>query len=129
MIKIKKYKHSKELMILLAPYALNKEVHKELGYPIFSSINHTWYLLFKDEILIGFCSAINKKNNISFNHDFIDKNFRGKGYYKKLFNERYNDYKNEYIKVVATNKSKNIFINNNFKILKTTKNYTWLCNR
>lgn len=129
MIKIKKYKHSQELMALLAPYALNKEVHKELGYPIFSSLNHTWYILFEDEQAIGFCSAINKKNHISFSHDFVHKNHRNKGYYKKLFNERYNDYKNECIKVVATNKSKDIFIKNNFKTLKTTKNYTWLCNR
>lgn len=126
MIEIIKREHSIKLMRDISHIALNKDVYKELGYPIFSDYNHTWYLLYIKDDLIGFCSSISKKNHISFSHDYILKEFRGKGYYNCLFKYRLLDTKKQIIKSVATQKSINTFKRFGFNITKKTKNYTFV---
>jgi hypothetical protein len=126
MIEIIKHEHSNDLLKEIALIALDKNVYKELGYPIFSDKNHTWYLLYLDNILTGFCASVFKGKHYSFNHDYILKKYRGMGYYKVLFNKRMQDYKNSYIKAAATKDSLNTFLRFGFKIIRETKNYTFL---
>lgn len=126
MIEIKKYKHCDSLLKEISLIALDKNVYKELGYPIFSDKNHTWYLLYLDNILIGFCAAIFKGNHYSFNHGYILNDYRGRGYYKALFKKRMEEHKGFYIKAAATKSSLNTFLIFGFKIIRETKNYTFL---
>lgn len=126
MIEIIKREHSIKLMSDISAIALNKDVYKELGYPIFSDVNHTWYLAYVDNYLIGFCSAVSKKNHVSFSHDYILKEYRGKGIYNDLFKFRLLDTKSDLIKSVATNKSISTFKRFGFEVLKSTKNYTFI---
>lgn len=126
MIEIVKIQHSKELLCELSSLCFNKLVYKELGYPIFSDVNHKWFLAYKNEKLIGFCAAIELKNKVKFCHDYIELNEREKGYYKILFSERFNNYKGKNIEAVCTHKSINTFKNFGFTETKKTKNYTFV---
>jgi hypothetical protein len=126
MIEIKKYNHSELLLSELSKIAFNYKCFKELGYPIFSDINHVWYLIYKNNYLIGFCSAIQTKNNIKFSHDYIIEKERGNKYYDLIFKERLNDYEDKKIISVATNKSVNTFLRYGFQIIKKTKKYNFL---
>lgn len=125
MINIQKHNHSVELMQKISEIALLKEPSKELGYQIYSDINHTWYLAYYNDKLVAFCSAIKKTNHISFSHDYVLLEYRNKGIYNELFKARMNDF-NGGIKSVATDKSLNTFLKYGFKITKKTKNYTFL---
>jgi hypothetical protein len=120
-----KEKHSDYALNLLSKIAFNKNVFKELGYPIYSDEKHTWYFLFYHNKLIGFCASVIKKNYISFNHDYIIPEYRNIGGYNILFTERLIDC-NCKIKAVATEKSINTFLRNKFKLTKKTNNYYFI---
>lgn len=120
-----KENHSEQCLINLSKIAFNKNVFKELGYPIFSDENHVWYFLYHNNKIIGFCSAIIKNKYTSFNHDYIIPEYRNIGGYDIIFNERLKDY-NKNIKAVATKKSINTFLRNGFKIKKQTNNYYFI---
>jgi len=126
MITIDKKEHSIFLMRELGPIVLEKKVYKELGYPIFSDKNHTWYMAYNNGVLIGFCCAIKKKTHISFNHDYVLENYRCLGVYDKLFNARLHDFQSSRIKAVCTEKSISNFLKFGFDITKETKNYTFV---
>src|SRR5690606_34013074 len=87
-IQIKHLNHSEELLIELSKIAFDYNVYKELGYPIYSDKNHLWFLIYKNNKLIGFCASINKKGKITFSHDYIIAEERNKGYYYLMFYER-----------------------------------------
>lgn len=118
--------HSDELLKEISIIALQKEVYIELGYPIFSDINHTWYLAYDDNKLIGFCSSVIKKKYASFNHDYVLSDYRRNKVYNELFKLRLLDVQNILIKAVATKKSINTFIRYDFEIIKVTRNYIFV---
>ena len=126
MIWIKKIDHSREALIELSKICFDKKVYKELGYPVFSDKNHTWYLAYLGQELIGFCASVDKKEYISFNHDYILPSERGNGYYKELFYKRYFDNRSREIRATATNKSLKTFLEFRFDIERKTTNYTFL---
>jgi len=113
----------------IAMASLSKSIRKELGYPISSEPGQLWWVYMNSEnVLIGFCSAIFKDNEVHFCHDYIYPEFRNKGLYDKLFNERI-DCKEIFtfpITAVATPMSLNTYIRYGFEIIKQSKNYTWL---
>jgi GNAT superfamily N-acetyltransferase len=124
-MRIEKIKHSKELLREIALIAFDKSVYEELGYPVYSDFNHTWYLLYDEGILIGFCAVVDKKNYTSFNHDYILPEYRNKGLYDTLFRARIEDISGK-IKAVSTRKSINTFLRYGFEIKRKTKNYTFV---
>ena len=125
-VTIIKKEHSIELMRRISEISLSEEFVKDLKYPVYSTENHSWYLAYKEDKLIGFCSALIQNNTVVFKHDYVLKNERNNGVYSLLFKSRLNDFKGKKIKSTVTNKSVSTFIKHNFKIIKETKNYTFL---
>lgn len=96
-----------------------------MSYPIYSDENHKWYLIYKNEKLIGFCASLNKNNKTTFCHDYIIESERKNGYYHLLFYERFKNTKGE-IKAVCTPKSISTFLEFGFEMEKETKNFTFV---
>lgn len=113
-----------EAIPYIGKFAMDKKVISELTYPITTTDKDKWYIAI-DTKVIGFCSAIIKKDYISFNHDYVKPEYRNKGIYSQLFANRLNDCKG-LLKAVCTPMSKNIFIKNKFIVTKETKNYTFV---
>lgn len=124
-IEIKKFSHCEELLCELSKIAFNYKAFKELTYPVFSDENHTWFLMYKNGILIGFCAMVLKGNKIKFTHDYVLETERNNGYYDLLFKERYSNAKGV-INAVATNKSLSTFLRYGFNIEKKTKNFNFV---
>jgi len=79
----------------IGPYALNREVTKELHDPQYGSIYDepyaTWFILVgKHDETLGFCAMFEKEKEIFFDNCYVPKEHRGKGYGKKLFETRLN---------------------------------------
>jgi len=109
--------------------SLSKLIRNELGYPISSEPGQQWWIYETNEgMLIGFCSMIINKNDVHFCHDYIYPQFRNKRLYNSLFEERM--YMAGMIEcevtAVATKMSLNTYLRFGFKIIKQSKNYTWL---
>jgi GNAT superfamily N-acetyltransferase len=119
-------RHSKESLSRISEIALSKDVYRELGYPIFSDESHVWYMVYIDKKLVGISSIVNKGRYVSFNHAYVLPEYRGNGIYRKMLRERLNDCVCVPIKVVATKKSLNELLKNQFKITKQTTNYYFL---
>ncbi len=100
-------------------------IYRELNYPVLCDKNKVFFLYIEYDTLLGFCAAKQKPNNVSFCNFYVYKDHRKKGVGTALFEYRLKKYKNKYIKATATKHSKNFYIRNNFKIIKTTKNYTF----
>lgn len=113
-----------EAIPYIGKFAMDKKVISELTYPITTTDKDKWYIAIDTEV-IGFCSAIIKKDYISFNHDYVKPEYRNKGIYSQLFANRLNDCSG-LLKAVCTPMSKNIFIKNKFIVIKETKNYTFV---
>lgn len=113
-----------EAIPYIGKFAMDKKVISELTYPITTTNKDKWYIAIDKEV-IGFCSAVIKKDYTSFNHDFIIPEYRNKGIYSQLFANRLKDCKG-LLKAVCTPMSKNIFIKNKFIVIKETKNYTFV---
>jgi len=110
----------------LKMYSLDRSVSKELGYPLFNDKSHVWYFALNENDVIGFCAAIKNKNNVSFSHDYVRKDFRGVGVYKNLFDMRLNEFSKHKIKSVCTSMSIKTFLHNGFVIVRQTKNFTFV---
>jgi predicted GNAT family acetyltransferase len=109
----------------IGKFAMDKKVISELTYPITTTDKNKWFIAIDKEDVVGFCSAILKKDYISFNHAYVLPEYRNKGIYTQLFSNRLNDSKG-LLKSVCTDMSKNIFIKNKFIVTKVTKNYTFV---
>lgn len=125
MSNVKKVIHSKLLLRELCLFSMDKNIFNELGYPLFSDKNHTWYLYVYNERVVGFCSMVKKNGYTSFNHDYVLKEYRNRGFYSEMFKCRLNDCSGK-LKAVCTHKSINVFLKNGFKEIKRTKNYIFV---
>lgn len=116
-----------EAIPFLGKYAMDKEVIQELTYPITTSKDHVWYIALNEfEEAVGFCSAIPRKNHVSFCHAYVHPEWRKNGIYTKLFDMRIQDFKDQRIKAVCTPKSVEAFKASKFNITKETKKYSFV---
>jgi GNAT superfamily N-acetyltransferase len=119
---IKKYQHSVELLSELSKIGFDYNIYRELGYPVYSDKDHTWYLAYISGELVGFCASINKLSKTIIAHDYVVPEFRKQGIYTELFNYRFEDISG-LITSAVTNKSIGVFIKNKFTVVRKTKNY------
>ncbi len=70
---------------LMGPYLANREVVKELGYPIYDDDDKVWFIAFKDDTLAGFCYLQPKgKNKYTVGSSYVVKSFRREGVFRGL---------------------------------------------
>lgn len=109
LIKIKN-ENDNDFFNIMGKYFSRKEIIKELDCQLYSNENMQWYLLYEEDILVGFLSIENKNKYYYIDNFYILSNYRGIGYGNKLFNRVFQDYLLENI-------------NNEFKTIKLiTKN-------
>jgi len=91
----------------------------------------TLYGLFVDDQLSAFSGLIIYKNKAVFKNSFVPVAFRGKGYFKSLYNYRISLVKLLGIKKVeatCTEMSIKHYLKNNFKVVKEFKKFKKVCN-
>lgn len=85
------------------------------------------YGLFIDEELIAFTGIQFYKNKAVFKNHYVMPIYRGKGYFKQLFNYSLVVVKSKGINIIeatCTNMSIRHYLKNGFKVIKKYKNYT-----
>lgn len=74
-----------EFYPLMGPHLANREVEKELGYPIYDDHDKTWFIATEDASLIGFCYLQPKsKGKFSVGSCYVKEQFRNKGVFREL---------------------------------------------
>ena len=74
----------------IGPIIANRQYMQELGGNIYHEEGKTWFLGFKADCFVGFCALSVNKKTAHLKHDFILPEFRGKGFYSELYQERLN---------------------------------------
>lgn len=84
-IDIKQFKHtSKRLWSLIGPLVTDREIHKELGGPIYSSPDCTWFVAIDSGQVVGFAMVREAKTSIWLDYAWTKQSSRGNGVHKKL---------------------------------------------
>lgn len=73
---------------LLGPFMCSREVHKELGGPIYSNDGVTWFLAVERGDVVGFCATRETTAALWYDYAYVVPNRRGKGVFKRLAKER-----------------------------------------
>lgn len=75
---------------IMGKFFANKEYAEEMGgYPFYNLPGKTtWFLMFVDNNLVGFCAEYEEKKHLFYDNFYILKEERGKGYSKILFEYR-----------------------------------------
>jgi hypothetical protein len=100
-MKIVKFEHGNpEMFRLLGVYFCSKDVHKELGGPLYSSPGCTWFVALEyqpddkglqEEVVLGFCSMRETESSVWFDYDYVKPTHRGKGISTALSEARNKD--------------------------------------
>lgn len=87
---IKEIKHGDKLWSLLCPFAVSRQVRKELGIAISSDENYTWLFAFDHSNNVAAIAAVEFCNGSRaiFRHAYVVKEYRGSGLYKRLLELR-----------------------------------------
>jgi GNAT superfamily N-acetyltransferase len=103
----------------------NREIYKELGYPIFIDYDMRFFILY-DKDPIGFFILRLKKNVLNICYTYVGKKYRKQGIHSYMLDFLFtfiSEYKT--ITASATQMSQSFYIKNDFQIIKQTKNFTW----
>lgn len=88
-IAITKYDHeSPKLWPLLGPLVTSRDVQKELGGPVFSSPNTTWFIAVDGKQVVGFSSLRVSPQGYWFDYTYVVPDRRKKGIHKRLAKEQ-----------------------------------------
>lgn len=88
-IRIEALRHGdKRMWALLGPYMASREVHKELGSPIYSSESMSWLVALDRSGLVGFASLREGKDLVWYDYAYVRPDRRGEGVFSLLADER-----------------------------------------
>lgn len=99
-------------------YFSRKEIIKEMDCQLYSNENMDWYLLYKEDFLVGFVSAEEKKDYFYIDNFYIIKEERGLGLGCYLFEYIFKKliFEGKKIKLITRNEcAQNIFKKFGFK--------------
>lgn len=89
---------------IMGEHFASLEHKKELnGWQLYNKSNSTWFLLFIDNSLTGFCAIFKEKNFLNLDNFIILKEYRRNGYSKILLDFVLDHYKNCKIKTMTNN--------------------------
>jgi hypothetical protein len=84
-IEVRMLKHGEgDFYSLAGPFALSKEVHKDLGEPLSSAPGMTWWFALTDGVPVGFCTLRETDDSHWLDYHWTVPVNRGKGIQKKL---------------------------------------------
>jgi len=84
-ISIRIYKHGEVGMWeAIGPFVASREVHKELGGPLYSDEQTTWFVAYSNKAAIGFASMREAKSATHYDYDYVAPSERSKGVYTRL---------------------------------------------
>lgn len=90
----------------------NKSVIKELGEPIITDSSQVWFVAYKDNKVIGFCSNYSRKDGFYIGYLYVVGSERGNGLGAKLLKKQIDfakENKVDAINVVATMQYSKLF--------------------
>lgn len=89
-MEIRRYAHGEgDFWYRMGPFLASAAVRRELGAPISSDENTTWWLAIDDaNNTIGFVAAHSRKGVWEFRHDYVVPDARGMDVYRALFRAR-----------------------------------------
>ena len=107
----------------IGPVIANRKYIQEIGENIYQEEGKVWFLGFdiKTELFIGFCALSVDRKTAHLRHDFILPEFRGKGFYSELYQNRLNWIKEKHSKltiktVIYDDKSIHLAIKNSLTL-------------
>ena len=107
MIQIKKFEsdqQTSDFYAIMGEHFASLEHKKEFGgWQLYNKLDSIWFLLYDNEILIGFCAFFKKKDYYYLDNFMILKDFRKKGYSKILMEECLKHFNNIKISVMTNN--------------------------
>ena len=78
----------KDLWPSFGPLLVDRKVIKELGHPIYAEPQDMWWILHREEKVVGFCGLHASKNKLVLCHDYVIESARRKGAYTMMFAAR-----------------------------------------
>jgi GNAT superfamily N-acetyltransferase len=107
----------------IAPFAMNPKILREFeGYPIVTSKDYFWFIVFDNGEAIAFASLKVFKNKVKFINTYVTEPYRRKGIHTTLINERLKWCKEnevKYIEVDCLDSSLQQYLKLGFKEVKT----------
>lgn len=83
------YNHEDDFFSKMGEFFAFRDYAKEMGgWQFYTKKNSIWFLLFVDDVLCGFCSAIKEKTHYYYDNFYVLKEYRGLGYSKILHKKR-----------------------------------------
>lgn len=74
---------------IMGQYFAHRIYAQEMGgWQFYNKDNATWFLLFDDGVLLGFCVLYNEKTHVFWDNFYILKQYRGQGNSRVLFDAR-----------------------------------------
>lgn len=123
-MKITELKTDAEVFEGIGPFAMDKDVNKELAVPLIHSENKRWFVAEKDGEIIGLSCIEEKKNASRFCHSFVVEEFRDQGVYDKMLLKRIKEANNDNIETTCKIGSTDTLKKMGFKIVKQLKAFT-----
>ena len=71
----------------MGPRLSNREIVRELGYPVWDDPGKTWFVALDGRILLGFCALL-PSVPVRFTSDYVLPAYRRRGIYSRLFAAR-----------------------------------------
>ena len=125
-IKLIKSENREQFLLSLGDFFTQREVHDELGEPMYNTDNMVWFVAIEEEKPVGFTSYSVKDKTIKFAWSYVIPELRRNGIYKQLWEARQNDIstiEHDTIKTTCRIVLKEWFLDNGFTITKEWKNY------
>jgi predicted GNAT family acetyltransferase len=112
-----------DIYMHIAPFAMNPKIIREFdGYPIVTSKNYVWFVVFENGETIAFASLKVFKNKVKFVNSYVTESYRKKGIHATLISERIkwcNENGIKIIEVDCLDSSLQQYLNIGFKEVKT----------
>lgn len=103
---VKKYfsqDQKEDFYAVMGTYFANRKIARELGSQLYNEDKSVWFILFDEEIVVGFLSLFAKNNYFVLDNVYILPNYRNSGNFQFLLSIVLIDYGSFEIRLVASN--------------------------
>ncbi len=114
-----------EFFYMMGKYFSRKEIAKEMDTQLYSNPLMTWYILYESvDNVYGFISIEKKKDYYYIDNFYVLKEYRNKGYGKKILSKVIEKYGNYKIKLITRNEiAKKLYEEFDFEVISKNGRY------